>query len=52
MAARSRFDLGFALNYQKLQLSERLTSSSALKDPLVLNLEGLVPRIHLGPFRV
>ena len=37
------FDLGFALNYQKLQLSERLTSSSALKDPLVLNLEGLVP---------
>ena len=38
-----KFDLGFALNYQKLQLSERLTSSSALKDPLVLNLEGLVP---------
>ena len=37
------FDLGFALNYQKLQLSERLTSSAALKDPLVLNLEGLVP---------
>ena len=38
-----KFDLGFALNYQKLQLSERLTSSAALKDPLVLNLEGLVP---------
>ena len=44
------FDLGFALNYQKLQLSERLTSSSALKDPLVLNLEGLVPGFSSARF--
>ena len=45
-----RFDLGFALNYQKLQLSERLTSSAALKDPLVLNLEGLVPGFSSARF--
>jgi len=45
-----KFDLGFALNYQKLQLSERLTSSSALKDPLVLNLEGLVPGFSSARF--
>ena len=44
------FDLGFALNYQKLQLSERLTSSAALKDPLVLNLEGLVPGFSSARF--
>ena len=42
--------MGFALNYQKLQLSERLTSSSALKDPLVLNLEGLVPGFSSARF--
>lgn len=36
-------DLGFALSYQKQELTERLTQASALKDPLVLNLEGLVP---------
>ena len=45
-----RFDLGFALNYQKLQLSERLTSSAALKDPLVLNLEGLAPGFSSARF--
>ena len=45
-----KFDLGFALNYQKLQLSERLTSSAALKDPLVLNLEGLVPGFSSARF--
>ena len=44
------FDLGFALNYQQLQLSERLTSSAALKDPLVLNLEGLVPGFSSARF--
>lgn len=31
--------LGFAMSYQQLQLSERLTRESALKDPLVINLE-------------
>lgn len=36
-------DLGFALSYQKLSLTERLTQASALKDPLILNLQGLVP---------
>ena len=45
-----KFDLGFALNYQKLQLSERMTSSAALKDPLVLNLEGLVPGFSSARF--
>ena len=45
-----KFDLGFALNYQKLQLSERLTSSAALKDPLVLNLEGLIPGFSSARF--
>ena len=45
-----KFDLGFALNYQKLQLSERLTSSAALKDPLVLNLEGLAPGFSSARF--
>ena len=31
--------LGFAMSYQQLQLSERITRESALKDPLVINLE-------------
>ena len=31
--------LGFAMSYQQLQLSERITCESALKDPLVINLE-------------
>ncbi|GAB3215336.1 hypothetical protein [Pseudaeromonas pectinilytica] len=37
-----RIDLGFALDYQLTEVSERLTKASALKDPLVLNLEGQV----------
>ena len=35
-------ELGFALDYQLTEVSERLTRASALKDPLVLNLEGSV----------
>lgn len=35
-------DLGFALDYQLTEVSERLTKASALKDPLVLNLDGQV----------
>ena len=31
--------LGFAMSYQQLQLSERITRESELKDPLVINLE-------------
>ena len=31
--------LGFAMSYQQMQLSERITRESALKDPLVINLE-------------
>jgi hypothetical protein len=34
-----KLKLGFGLSYQDMQLSERLTKQSALKDPLVLNLE-------------
>jgi len=37
-----QIDLGFALDYQLTEVSERLTKASALKDPLVLNLEGQV----------
>ena len=37
-----QLNLGFALNFEQTQWSERLTRSSALKDPLVLNLDGLV----------
>jgi hypothetical protein len=35
-----KVNLGFAMSYQDLKLSERLTKQSALKDPLVINLEG------------
>ena len=34
-----KLKLGFALSYQDMQLSERLTKESALKDPLVINLD-------------
>jgi hypothetical protein len=37
-----QIDLGFALDYQLTEVSERLTKASALKDPLVLNLDGQV----------
>ena len=37
-----QLDLGFALNFEQTRWSERLTRTSALKDPLVLNLDGLV----------
>ncbi len=34
-----KLQLGFAMSYQDMTLSERLTKQSALKDPLVLNLD-------------
>lgn len=34
-----KLKLGFAMSYQDMQLSERLTKESALKDPLVINLD-------------
>lgn len=34
-----KLQLGFAMSYQDMTLSERITKQSALKDPLVLNLD-------------
>ncbi|WP_409420662.1 hypothetical protein ABHF91_12790 [Pseudaeromonas sp. ZJS20] len=42
--------LGFALDYQRLSLSERLVGESALKDPLVLNLDGQVAELQQATF--
>jgi hypothetical protein len=43
-------DLGFALDYHLLSANERLTSAGKLKDPLVLNLDGLVAGFTQGTF--
>lgn len=42
--------LGFALDYQRLNLSERIVGESALKDPLVLNLDGQVADLQQATF--
>ena len=34
-----KLQLGFAMSYQDMTLSERITKQSALKDPLVLNMD-------------
>ena len=43
-------NLGFALDYRLLSANERLTSAGKLKDPLVLNLDGLVAGFTQGTF--
>ena len=43
-------NLGFALDYRLLTANERLTSAGKLKDPLVLNLDGLVAGFTQGTF--
>ncbi|MCD8547426.1 MAG: hypothetical protein LRY38_03020 [Aeromonadaceae bacterium] len=45
-----QLQLGFALDYQRLQLSERIVGESALKDPLVLNLDGQVADLQQATF--
>lgn len=45
-----KLELGFALDYQLVSASDRLTRAGALKDPLVLNLDGLVADFTSGKF--
>ena len=43
--------LGFALQFEQTQLNQRLTRTSALKDPLVLNLDGQVAGFSRARFQ-
>ena len=43
-------DLGFALDYRLISANERITNAGKLKDPLVLNLDGLVAGFTQGTF--
>lgn len=43
--------LGFAMQFEQTQLNQRLTRTSALKDPLVLNLDGQVAGFSRARFQ-
>ena len=43
-------ELGFALDYRLISANDRITSAGKLKDPLVLNLDGLVAGFTQGTF--
>ena len=45
-----KLELGFALDYRLLTANDRITSAGKLKDPLVLNLDGLVAGFTQGTF--